>query len=230
VTSRGTLTVLAALAGAVIVALLLAADGDEPESGLRAADYDQLVSLAKRDPAEAMNAAVRTEVASGREPEVALVLAATALANRFAPYGTSVTLSWPALKRQQRLDCDNYSAIASVLYRAGGGTKAIRHLGFDNGPIGNHAQLQIGRLIADPTTGLVAEAPGLLLGRPARRIYRRGRFRYPDQTFARRVEGALTRGLYRSKQVIYDFDSRSRDLAVIRRQTGLITARVAASR
>ena len=170
----------------------------------------------RKSPDEAMQAFVEHEQARGRPAEEARIRAATALANRLAPYGHSLAITWPALRTATQLDCDNYAAAAVYLYRRGGGRKAARWLGFDHGPFGNHAQIAIGPWLLDATIGIVADAPRLLEGVPARRIARVGRFRDAGpSTFAADVEYALRAGLYRPEHVIYDFWTRGSDLQAV---------------
>jgi hypothetical protein len=132
---------------------------------------------------------------------------ATAVANRFAPYGPSHALTIPELRHARTMNCANYTAAVFWVYRnLGGSTKRARFMGFDHGPVLNHAQLWFGSLLADPTTGLVALAPlqDVLKGRPASIVVDiSGRPEDPPG-FREKVISALTHGLYRRQQVIYD--------------------------
>lgn len=205
----------------VLAVVLCSSTAMAAAAGNDSVDSAQLV---RQHPREAMQKAIAKRVAKGVKPEAAREQSATALANKMAPYGPSTSMTWKRLRQDPQLDCDNYADAASYLYRVGGGRNSIRHLGFDGGPFGNHAQLQIGKWILDPTIGVVADAPGVLAGKPARKIQNVGNYRYPDQTFRHNVVQALKQGQYRPDQVIYDFRTKRKDLQGVRRQMSRILA------
>lgn len=131
---------------------------------------------------------------------------ATAVANRYAPYGPSHALTIPQLRRATTMNCANYVAVVFWVYRhLGGPVNAARFMGFDHGAVGNHAQLWFGSMLSDPTTGLIALAPldAVLAGRPATILVDvSGRPEDPPD-FRAQVMTALEDGLYRPQDVIY---------------------------
>jgi hypothetical protein len=129
---------------------------------------------------------------------------ATALAHRFAPYGTSTAISLEDLVREPALDCDNYIALAHHLYRQVGGTEEVQILGWDGGAVGNHAQIWIGDLLLDPTLGIAAVLPleRLFAGRPLRRLVDLSA--QPTMPEYREwVVGSLERGEYEPGDILY---------------------------
>lgn len=131
-----------------------------------------------------------------RDAESRRVLWATALANRFAPYGTSEGANWQDLKHSPSLHCGSYAIIAEALYRFAGGTRSVTYLAWSpQSPIGSHAQLEFGGYVSDPTIGALfrASADSIIAGKRVRRWVNGGEWRYPAHwyDFEDWVVGAL---------------------------------------
>lgn len=146
----------------------------------------------------------------------ALVLAA-AVAYRMAPYGTSREMELEALVKDDRLDCDNYMALAWHLARLlGVKEQQMRFIGWHGGAVGNHAQLfvefgdgQNDGMVLDPTVGLVGRTTfnAVAAGVPVRGdklLDFRSRAELPE--YHQRVQRALAGGEYRPDDVLYAFE------------------------
>ncbi len=151
-------------------------------AGLACVDARAVAAL-KRDPAGTFPRLARTcapQVRRRLGPAFATVspgartfaLAAVA-AHRMSAYGPSTVFDLPSLAALPALDCGGYAALAWHLARvAGADVRHARIVGWDGGPVGNHAQLAYlepgSELVLDPTVGLVARASlaQLLAGAP----------------------------------------------------------------
>ena len=222
----------AAALGAVVVAAAAAVvliptlgGGEECEGGGACASSSKLdtclnparVEAVRADPTHAgavfraCRAAVRADARGAGIPtgdqQLRAVFAA-AIANRFAPYGNSVALRLDDLVDEPRLDCDNYVALTYHLYRAAGGTGDVDIVGWDGGPVGNHAELIVDGVLLDPTIGVAAEADlrSLLAGEPVRsRLDLEGERALPE--YRRRVLAAMDSGGYGRRDLLYWMDS-----------------------
>jgi hypothetical protein len=139
---------------------------------------------------------------------------ASIVAHAFAPYGQSSALELDALRKEPRLDCDNYAALTGYLVRRLPDARkgALKFVGYDGGPVGNHAQLFYragGReILLDPTVGVVARVgyAAVLQGAPVPPGAVADFYRHGDRElaqFKRRVVAALIGGSHRPEQTIY---------------------------
>ncbi len=85
----------------------------------------------------------------------------TFVAHHFAPYGSSVAVTYEKLMTEPALDCDNYAMLAGYLFRELQPAERLTYVGFDGGKIGNHAQAFVingpSSVLLDPTVGIVAQ-------------------------------------------------------------------------
>lgn len=131
---------------------------------------------------------------------------AVAAAHRYAPYGPSIALTYRELRREPELDCDNYAYLARYLYGDLGGER--RHFvihGFDGGTLGNHAQIWVGDVMMDPTTGVLADLrhDDALRGASAKSVLDVS-VRDAVPGYRDRVLGALREGRYRDSEILYE--------------------------
>jgi hypothetical protein len=149
------------------------------------------------------------------------------VAHNYVPYGNSNKFELMALLQEQVLDCDNYSVLAGLMFHLitdRTRMNSLEFIGFDGGPIGNHAQLIYtpdagGEVwLVDSTVGLIAtfdSADELLTGGKAHRMS--NYYAYFDNNvqpvdippWIVRIKNALTQGGYRQDQVIYRYPTLS---------------------
>lgn len=139
---------------------------------------------------------------------------AAIVAHVLAPYGSSSAFALGDLLKAPRLDCDNYAALAGHLVQQLPSARAgrLRFVGFDNGPIGNHAQVfyrSDGReILLDPTIGVIARASDAQLrqGKSVEPAMVADFYYHGDPLIAQfkdRVTAALVAGDYRVNERIY---------------------------
>jgi hypothetical protein len=138
------------------------------------------------------------------------------------PYGQSGAITLDECLSAAALDCDNYCALTFHLWKLLGPalwpdlspstTDAIHYVGWNGGPIGNHAQLSlnrpgVGNWIVDPTVGALLmghDFDWVAMGQPAVGAYLKHPAsvqRLPD--FTNQVDAALLGGGYRPSHLQY---------------------------
>jgi hypothetical protein len=157
------------------------------------------------------------------QPEDYIKLAfTTVLSYELTPYGsgpTSNTTDLQTLLNNPTMMCTNYCTVAWLLYNMLGpsGTSDVTQLGWNDGVVGNHAQLMIGAageqaMLADPTIGLIALTAGYndltagvaIAPEDQQSFFWRQDIGLPQ--FNETVESALTDGLYRGGHQLYWFE------------------------
>ncbi len=138
------------------------------------------------------------------------------VSHRMAPYGNSVAINFNDLLREPVLDCDNYMLLAARLYEIGNIPEKglVTLVGFDGGPIGNHAQLfYVGRrsMLLDPTVAIAAitRFDDLLMGVRVSSVVQLSSPWVSENTrvLAANLIDALRQGSYRPSHLLYHFPS-----------------------
>lgn len=146
---------------------------------------------------------------------------ASIVAHTWAPYGGSTAKAPIDLAQAKVLDCDNYAVLTGHLMALLAPAEQLQYVGWDHGPVGNHAQIFFEpldgstALLLDPTVGLVAAADfERVIGGgavPADQIF--SFFVGSDRAFHDLVRNALVAGKYRPKNLLYFYDDLSAYLA-----------------
>jgi len=145
---------------------------------------------------------------------------ASFLAWDLKPYGQSAELALLDLINAPDLDCDNYVRLAWFFYQlmVPDTASEVLVLGWEGGPVGNHAQIQISTpgypsMLCDPTIGLAVHGIGFddLCARfntPANWLYSIfGNNSRPDMNkFNEIVQGAIMTGGYRASHLLYVYN------------------------
>lgn len=230
---------VAALATALVLALgvlLTGGTGAEALPGRYAEAEclpDHTVQAVERRPglmplvADACQAWVLGQLGEGWSAADAHVVTASLLAHRVAPYGsTDAAVTLDGLLGADHLECFRYAALTMLLL-PDHLVERMWALGFQTGPVGNHAQLLYrgdgGTLLLDPTVGAVAEIgyDALLMGEQPAQLWESGVWRDDDHLHGFRgvVLRALDAGGYRPSDLLYVYD----DLALYtgQREPGL---------
>lgn len=153
------------------------------------------------------------------------------------PYGGSVAVEMADLLAAPALDCDNYAVLTWRLFKLLCPTPItnIAAVGWNNGPIGNHAQMHChknadaygnngGFWLVDPTVGIFLCGygfDGVARGMQVNSIYLRsfhalcGRTGSATQTLHDNVVDALLYGRYRPSQLLYYYVDLDRYIAPV---------------
>lgn len=136
------------------------------------------------------------------------------VAYEMAPYGPSNEIALSRLLESPTLNCGNFGVLAYWLHRRAWGreqAKAYQQVGWDNGPILNHAQTMVNGLLLDPTAGVVARVKyaDLVSGIPTAEVVSFAdkpelpRFTEDLAAWRIAVQDALALGQYRREQILY---------------------------
>ncbi len=176
----------------------------------------------------AHQARFRTDLGSGFAAEIDehLKLAFCAMvAHDLKPYGACTVIDLPGMLASTVLDCDNYAALTWHLFKllVPSPVTTIAIVGWDGGPIGNHAQIFCekaadangnggGYWMIDPTVAVFQcgyNFDGIASGKPCLSAYRKSLYQRPgsatDQLHSN-VVNALANGAYRPSHLLYYFD------------------------
>lgn len=141
------------------------------------------------------------------------------------PYGVSQAITMADLLSASALDCDNYAILMWRLFMIlePNATTNVAAVGWNGGPIGNHAQMHChlgadangaggGYWMVDPTVGVMLcgyDFDGIARGKPVNPIYIRsfhklcGRDASETRSFHDVVVSALLSGSYRPSHLLY---------------------------
>lgn len=155
------------------------------------------------------------------------------------PYGESNAVEMASILAAPSLDCDNYAILMWNLFDilCPEATTNVAAVGWNNGPIGNHAQMHChknadangnggGFWLVDPTVGIIlcgwsfdSVASGLPVGSNTQYLKSFhaacGRAGSVTQWLHDRVRAALIGGLYRPSQLLYYYVDRDRFIAPV---------------
>jgi hypothetical protein len=153
------------------------------------------------------------------------------------PYGASKAITMEELRSAPALDCDNYAILHWRLFEllVPDSTTNVAALGWNGGPIGNHAQMIAhkpadangsggGAMFVDPTTGIILcghDFDWIASGRKVNQYYLKdfyascGRVGTITDSLHGQVLEALARGLYRPSQLLYYYVDLDRYIAPV---------------
>lgn len=168
------------------------------------ADISALYSTCRADFVE-----ITGDVRPSPDEDTIKAVFATLTAYGSRAYGGSVALTPKDLYASQALDCDNYNMLAGHIYKALGGQKPWRFVGFHGGALGNHSVgvLEGGTgLILDPTIGVIGQGTfdDLAGGEPIKNV-RSYYYRDDITDYHDRVVEALKTGATEPSDILYWF-------------------------